>query len=124
MKHLEALRIVYDLASQNALDLDHQDADLREEAKRQDDALDRVYDLLQTGTLDNLMRAFLTFAPDGEMAEDSDGQIVFYTGLRQASNQNVVPYEESPFCINCGSTNLKDGAKCKDCGTWQPGNEL
>ncbi len=42
----EALRIVYDLASLAALDLDHPDAELREEASRQEDALDIVFDLL------------------------------------------------------------------------------
>lgn len=35
----------------------------------------------------------------------------------------VLDYTET-LCVNCGSGNLKDCAKCKDCGTWQPGNEL
>lgn len=94
MKHTEALRIVYDLASQNALDLDHQDAELRDEAKRQDEALDRVYDLLQEPTPDNLLRAFLAFAPEGQMGEDQDGQLVFYTGLRETGDGNVQPFED------------------------------
>lgn len=34
-------------------------------------------------TYNELLNALLAFCPDGEMGEDNDGQLVFYTGLTE-----------------------------------------
>jgi hypothetical protein len=40
------------------------------------------------------MEAFLAICPQGEMGEDLNGQIVFYTGLREISEGKVEPFPD------------------------------
>lgn len=43
-------------------------------------------------SFDELLRALIAHCPNGELLEDNEGQLVFYTGLR-LSKDEVVPFE-------------------------------
>jgi hypothetical protein len=43
---------------------------------------------------DILLRALLKICPTGEMGEDNDGQLVFYTGLRETKEGRTEPISE------------------------------
>ena len=42
---------------------------------------------------DDIMRAVLNIFPDAELGEDSDGQLIVYTGLIGNSEDDWVPME-------------------------------
>jgi len=43
---------------------------------------------------DDLLRAFLDICPNGEIGEDLDGQLVFYTGMELLPSGNVAWMDE------------------------------
>lgn len=44
-------------------------------------------------TFDELLRALLAVCPHGSMGEDNDGQLVFYTDLRETKAGTVEPFD-------------------------------
>lgn len=44
-------------------------------------------------TFDELLAKLLEVCPHGEMGEDLDGQLVFYTALRCKGDEAVEPFE-------------------------------
>lgn len=44
-------------------------------------------------TFNDLMRIFLAFCPQGEMGEDQNGQLVFYTNMSQTADGQLQAFE-------------------------------
>lgn len=44
-------------------------------------------------TTDDLLRAFLAHCPQGEMGEDQDGQLVFYTNMSETADGQLQAFD-------------------------------
>ena len=42
-------------------------------------------------TFDDLLNKFLEICPNGELCEDNEGQIVFYTNLTESDDPRIKP---------------------------------
>ena len=63
-------------------------------------------------TYDKLVKATLVLFPDAEVLEDSEGQIIVYTGLRQDKNGSLFSLQEP----DSSSDSFPTKTQCPDCG--------